>query len=114
MKKELVQDRLARAKAQKSLLGERLKLVKSHRADCERKMSSARVKAGLPAGRYAGEGYFKGDRGEWVQIHPAEQNLDDAFRFAKVGRGLGGVVERRPSEANVQVKQELKPDESNE
>lgn len=59
------------------------KTVLSYRKKCELDMSSARQKAGLPGKRYESKGSFN-EKGEWIQVHRAERDIDDAFEIKKI------------------------------
>jgi hypothetical protein len=85
VKKELLNDRIARERKYEQSLKHSVKIVQKHEKVCERKLANARVKSGLPAKKYMSEGHYASD-GSWVQIRAAEHNLDDAFRFAAKGR----------------------------
>ncbi len=74
VKKELFTDRLKRERAFEASVKSSIKIVKKHRADCERKMGYSRVKAGLKATRYT--------RDEKLG-HEYESDLDAAFRNAE-------------------------------
>ncbi len=81
VKREYYKDRLEyEEKAERLLRGQLAKLTAA-RETCEREMGVARVKHGLPAKRYVGEGHFEG--GTWVQTKKHENSLDDAFERAE-------------------------------
>ncbi len=83
--KELLIDRIAREKEHEKALTTNLKVAKKLQTSCEMKLQVARVKAGLPAHYYKGEGYFT-EGGNYHQTAPAEHSLDDAFAFMQEGR----------------------------
>ena len=57
------------------------KLLVSHRESCERKMSTARLKAGLPAKRFQGEIAYTAGGNVDHMINESEKSIDDAFRI---------------------------------
>ena len=59
------------------------KTVKKYRKDCEIDMSAARQKVGLPGSRYKSKGHYDAN-GQWIKIHKAEKNIDDAFQIKKI------------------------------
>ena len=59
------------------------KTVKKYRKDCEIDMSAARQKVGLPGKRYESKGLYDA-KGQWIKIHRAEKNIDDAFEIKKI------------------------------
>ncbi len=73
-------DRLNSQRKYNDILREQLKLTEKHERNCLRDMRAARVKAGLPGERYAGQGKYL--NGKYVQTRRAEKNLDDAFAIA--------------------------------
>lgn len=85
--------------------------VKKSRASCERKMTVARLKAGLPSKRYQGEITInkKGEVDSVIKEH--EKNLDDAFRInnqeTKTGRTPASFNEVIPSIGNPEMKQQV-------
>jgi hypothetical protein len=79
VKKEMFMERLQSVRKYKDHLESMIKLVKKSRADCEREMGAARVKAGLPAKRYQAKGFFK--EGQYIKTRDAEHSLDDAFEI---------------------------------
>ena len=62
-----------------------VKVVKKNSVKCDRTMAAVRVKHGLPAKRYKGEGHFD-DNGKWIQTKKHERTLDDAFERAALER----------------------------
>ena len=77
--KEFYLERLEREQRYTKSLRKMIRIVRSNLDDCERSMASARVKHGLPAKRFQGEGFFD-HRGKWVQTEDHEHSLDDAFK----------------------------------
>jgi len=80
VKKEYLNDRIEQENRYEESLDSLLKVVSQHRVDCERELGYIRVQHGLPAERYAAEGYH-GPNGNFIVTRKAERNLDDAFRI---------------------------------
>jgi hypothetical protein len=80
VKKEYLVDRMDKENRYKDSLESLLKVISDHRQSCERELGYIRVQHGLPAERYAAEGYH-GPRGNFIVTRAAERNLDDAFRI---------------------------------
>jgi hypothetical protein len=80
VKQEKFLDRLQGQRKYNDTLREQLKLTEKHERTCMRELRSARVKNGLPAERYVGQGKFV--NGRYVQTRRAEKNLDDAFAIS--------------------------------
>jgi hypothetical protein len=80
VRKEMFLDRLQGQRKYNDTLREQLKLMEKHQRDCAREMRAARVKAGLPGERYAGQGQYV--NGRYLQTRRAEKSLDDAFAIA--------------------------------
>ena len=78
VKREMYLDRLNAEKKHNASLRSALTAIEKHRGTCERELGYARVKAGLPAERFKGEGSFAAN-GRYVRTVEEEQNLDDAF-----------------------------------
>ena len=85
VRKEFYVEKLKSARKFEKSLKKLLRVVKKHRKSCERKMGYARQRAGLPAQRFNGSGFFDGE-GDWIQTGEAENNLDDAFRIMSMLR----------------------------
>lgn len=83
LRKENFKDRIQSERNYEVTLKKLLNIVTKNREECERRMGAARIKAGLPAKRFKGTGHY--ENGKWVQDHPEEQNLDDAFRISSSG-----------------------------
>ncbi len=77
VRKELFGDHISGERKYVATLKDQIKHTSKHRKTCEREMRVARVKAGLPAERFTGKGYYKA--GKYIQTRRSEQNLDDAF-----------------------------------
>lgn len=60
-----------------------IKTVSKYRKDCEIDMSASRQKVGLPGKRYEAKGSYDA-KGQWIKIHAAEKNIDDAFEIKKI------------------------------
>jgi hypothetical protein len=58
------------------------KTILNYRKDCEIDMSAARQKIGLPGARYESKGQFD-SKGQWIKVHGAERNVDDAMKIKK-------------------------------
>ena len=80
VRKERYGERLKSERKLESSLRKMLRLFTKQRKQCDQQVSVARVKAGLPAKKYKGEGYFN-QNGTYVETRRHEQNLDDAFRI---------------------------------
>jgi hypothetical protein len=88
VRKEMFMDRLQGERKYVDVLQEQLKLTEKHSKNCSREMRQARVKNGLPAERYSGQGHY--DNGRYIQTRRAEQNLDDAFAIASEEKHQAG------------------------
>ena len=80
VRKEMFLDRLQGERKYVDSLKEQLKLSEKHRKTCMRDLRQARVRSGLPAERYSGQGHY--ENGKYIQTRRAEQNLDDAFAIS--------------------------------
>ena len=80
VKKQKYEQRLATERRYESTMQEMLPVLTREVDKCTNELRAARVKAGLPAERYAGIGHFDGSGG-WIVEREAERNLDDAFRI---------------------------------
>lgn len=85
VQKQLFVDKLSSERKYIAALNNLWGTLSKHKKQCERELGAARVKNGLPSNRYVSRGKF-GTEGRYIQSEPAEQNLDDAFRFADMGR----------------------------
>jgi hypothetical protein len=83
VKREYYIERLKNERKYETSVRQMLKTVKRHRLLCEKKMSIARNRAGLPGDRYTADGYFTSN-GTWVETRKAEQTLDDAFEISAI------------------------------
>lgn len=79
IKKSKFLDAVKNARQYKNTLKAMIKTYTRYNEECEYSMAEARRKAGLPAHKYQGKGYFKD--GVWVQTSPHEMTLDDAFEI---------------------------------
>lgn len=83
VKKEKFTDRLVRERKYESSLSALSKTVEKHLKTCEREYGYVRVKHGLPAQRFTGQGFYEAG-GKYVQTRESEKSLDDAFRLAGI------------------------------
>ena len=80
VKQDLYTNKLSQEKNKNNTLKKTVKLLAKLRSKCEQQVGYARVKYGLPAKKYRASGYFD-HKGDWIEIHKAEKNLDDAFKI---------------------------------
>ena len=80
VRQEKFEDKYKAEKTQEKTLRRLQKVVANNKNDCELRMRKARVEKGLPAERTPAVIRYEG--GQPVIVQPAEQNLDDAFKFA--------------------------------
>jgi hypothetical protein len=73
-------ERLKKERAFEKTLHRSLSVIQPQLEECERRLSAARQKAGLPPQPYAASGYFAAD-GTWVETQSGERSLDDAFQM---------------------------------
>ncbi len=102
VKKEFLQDRMDKETRYKESLESLLNVLADHRQNCERDLGYVRVQHGLPAQRYAAEGYH-GPKGNFVVTRAAERNLDDAFRILAEQTRKGKKMERAEKRAEPPV-----------
>jgi hypothetical protein len=98
VKKEFLQDRMDQETRYKESLEGLLKTLSQYRVDCERDLGYVRVQHGLPAERYAAQGYH-GPQGNFIVTRAAERNLDDAFRILAEQTRKGKKQERAEKRA---------------
>jgi hypothetical protein len=105
VKKEFLEDRLEKEERYRDSLEDLHKTISQHRVDCERDLGYVRVQHGLPAERYAAQGYH-GPQGNFIVTRAAERNLDDAFRILAEQTRKGKKQERAEKRAEAPVPME--------
>lgn len=80
VKKTFYRDELKAERQYETTLRSMHKLVQEQLERCEFELGLARNRAGLPADRYAADGYFTGD-GTWIETRKGEQSVSDAFEI---------------------------------
>ena len=80
VREEFFQERLKAEQKYEKTLRKMLATLEEHRDDCQRNLTQARLKAGLPGQAYKADGYFTKD-GTWVEAQHGENSLDDAFEI---------------------------------
>jgi 5'-3' exonuclease len=80
VRQEKFEDKMKAEKAAEKSMRRLQKVISNNKNDCELRMRKARVEKGLPAERTKAIIRYEG--GQAVIVRPAEQSLDDAFRFA--------------------------------
>ncbi len=94
VKKQFLNERIEKEREYRDSLQKLVKVIQDHRTDCERELGYVRVTRGLPAQRYAAEGYY-GPHGNFIVTRPAERNLDDAFRILAEQTRKGKKLEKQ-------------------
>jgi hypothetical protein len=80
IRQEKFEDKIKAEKTAETTMRRLQKVITSNKNNCELRMRKARVENGLPAERTPPVIRYEG--GQAVIVQPAEQSLDDAFRFA--------------------------------
>lgn len=84
VKREQFLERLKAERKYEKSLRQMLKLISSHREECEQKMVIARNKVGLPGKRFEAQGYYRD--GVWVETRKAEHSIDDGLEISATER----------------------------
>lgn len=98
---------------EKSLI-EMTKLVKQSRKDCERKMTVARLKAGLPGKRYQGKITVDKNGHTDTVIQQHEHNLDDAFNIKEKSKPQPSQIQDRQPASIIEDGEDVKIDHGHE
>ena len=93
VKKQNIEERLAKEKQYNESLNRMLTVVSQNRVECERELGYVRVDHGLPSERYPAQGYY-GPQGNYIVTRPAERSLDDAFRIQAEQTRQGKKIEQ--------------------
>lgn len=80
VRQEKFEDKMKAEKTAEKSMRRLQKVIASNKNACELRMRKARVEQGLPAERTKAIIRYEG--GQAVIVQPAEQSLDDAFKFA--------------------------------
>lgn len=84
VKREQFLERLKSERKFEKSLKQMVKVLTSHREECEQKMIIARNKVGLPGKRFEAQGYYRD--GVWVETRKAEHTIDDGFEISAAER----------------------------
>jgi hypothetical protein len=88
VKEQSFDERLKSEKKYQATLKRMKKLAVEHRDSCQRRLSLAREKYGLPGQPYKATGYYTKD-GTWVETQRGETSLDDAFEIRAKSKAKG-------------------------